>query len=86
MYHYYGISSRLCCIKSIIKSGSTASNFNIVFTNIEEINQVTESWDINDFDNRILGGLDITTYDITMLQAEVTNEHQIVLNVDMKKH
>lgn len=86
MYHYYGISSRLCCIKSIIKSGSIASNFNIVFTNIEEINQATESWDINDFDNRILGGLDITTYDITMLQAEVTNEHQIVLNVDMKKH
>ena len=86
MYHYYGISSRLCYIKSIIKSGSIASNFNIVFTNIEEINQVTESWDINDFDNRILGGLDITTYDITMLQAEVINEHQIVLNVDMKKH
>ena len=86
MYHYYGISSRLCYIKSIIKSGSIASNFNIVFTNIEEINQVTESWDINDFDNRILGGLDITTYDITMLQAEVTNEYQIVLNVDMKKH
>lgn len=86
MYHYYGISSRLCCIKSIIKSGSIASNFNIVFTNIEKINQVTESGDIKGFDNRILGGLDITTYDITMLQAEVTNEHQIVLNVEMKKH
>ena len=66
-------------------TGSITSDFNIVFTNIEEINQVPESGDYNDFDNGILGGLDITTHDITTLQADVTNDHQIDLNVDMKK-
>ena len=66
-------------------TGSITSDFNIVFTNIEEINQVPESGDYNDFDNGILGGLNITTHDITTLQADVTNDHQIDLNVDMKK-
>ena len=66
-------------------TGSITSDFRIVFTNIEEINQVPESGDWNDFDNGILGGLDITTHDITTLQADVTNDHQIDLNVDMKK-
>ena len=66
-------------------TGSITSDFRIVFTNIEEINQVPESGDYNDFDNGILGGLNITTHDITTLQADVTNDHQIDLNVDMKK-
>ena len=66
-------------------TGSITSDFNIVFTNIEEINQVPESGDYNDFDNGILGALNITTHDITTLQADVTNDHQIDLNVDMKK-
>ena len=66
-------------------TGSITSDFNIVFTNIEEINQVPESGDYNGFDNGILGGMNITTHDITTLQADVTNEHQIDLNVDMKK-
>ena len=34
-------------------SGIT-SDFNIVFTNIEEINQIPESGDFNDFDNSFL--------------------------------
>ena len=66
-------------------SGIT-SDFKVVFTNIEEINQVPESGDINDMDNAILamlgGGI---THDITTLKAQVVNEHQIDLNVDMKK-
>ena len=66
-------------------TGSITSDFNIVFTNIEEINQIPESGDYNDFDNGVLGGLHITTHDITTLQADVTNDHQIDLNVDMKK-
>ena len=66
-------------------TGSIISDFSIVFTSIEEINQVPESGDYNDFDNGILGGLNITTHDITTLQADVTNDHQIDLNVDMKK-
>ena len=66
-------------------TGSITSDFNIVFTSIEEINQVSESGDWNDFDNGILGGLNITTHDIITLQADVTNDHQIDLNVDMKK-
>ena len=66
-------------------TGSITSDFNIVFTNIEEINQVPESGDYNDFDNGILGALNITTHDITTLQADVTNDHQIDLNVDMQK-
>ncbi|HIT12408.1 MAG TPA: hypothetical protein IAB58_06425, partial [Candidatus Pelethosoma merdigallinarum] len=65
-------------------SGIT-SDFNIVFTNIEEINQVPESGDINDFDNGILGQLGTITHDITTLKAQVVNEHQIDLSVDMKK-
>ena len=65
-------------------SGIT-SDFNIVFTDIQEINQVPESGDYNDFDNGILGGFGTTTHDITTLKAEVVNEHQIDLNVDMKK-
>ena len=36
-------------------TGSITSDFSIVFTNIEEINQAQESGDINDFDNGILG-------------------------------
>ena len=66
-------------------TGSITSDFNIVFTNIEEINQVPESGYYNDFDNGILGALNITTHDITTLQADVTNDHQIDLNVDMQK-
>ena len=65
-------------------SGIT-SDFNIVFINIEEINQIPESGNPNDFDNGILGGLGTTTHDITTLKAQVVNEHQIDLNVDMKK-
>ena len=65
-------------------SGIT-SDFNIVFTNIEEINQVPESGNYNDFDNGILGILGTTTHDITTLKAQVVNEHQIDLSVDMKK-
>ena len=66
-------------------SGIT-SDFNIVFTNIKEINRISESGDINDF-NIILAtgpGAGIT-HDITTLKAQVVNEHQIDLNVDMKK-
>ena len=71
-------------------SGIT-SDFNIVFTNIEEINQMPESGDPNDLDNFLLayfgtflgnGGI---TQDITTLKAQVVNEHQIDLSVDMKK-
>ncbi len=64
-------------------SGIT-SDFNIVFTDIQEINQVPESRDYNDFDNGILGGFGTTTHDITTLKAQVVNEHQIDLSVDMK--
>ena len=66
-------------------TGSITSDFNIVFTNIEEINQVPESEDFNDLDNVNLGMMMISTHDITTLQADVTNDHQIDLNVDMKK-
>ena len=66
-------------------TGSITSDFSIVFTNIEEINQVPASGDWNDFDNGVLGSMGITTHDITTLQADVTNDHQIDLNVDMKK-
>ena len=65
-------------------SGIT-SDFKIVFTDIQEINQVPESGDYNDFDNGILGQLRIITHDITTLKAQVVNEHQIDLSVDMKK-
>ena len=66
-------------------SGIT-SDFNIVFTDIQEINQVPESGDYNDFDNGILAGLELgITHDITTLKAQVVNEHQIDLSVDMKK-
>ena len=66
-------------------SGIT-SDFNIVFTNIEEINQIPESGNYNDFDNGILAGLELgITHDITTLKAQVVNEHQIDLSVDMKK-
>ena len=65
-------------------SGIT-SDFNIVFTNIDEINQVPESGDYNDYDNGILGQLRAITHDITTLKAQVVNEHQIDLSVDMKK-
>ena len=66
-------------------SGIT-SDFNIVFTNIEEINQIPESGDTNDYDNGILAGLELgITHDITTLKAQVVNEHQIDLSVDMKK-
>ena len=65
-------------------SGIT-SDFNIVFTNIEEINQIPESGNYNDFDNGILGLTEIITHDITTLKAQVVNEHQIDLAVDMKK-
>ena len=64
-------------------SGIT-SDFNIVFTDIQEINQVPESGNYNDFDNGILGGFGTTTHDITTLKAQVVNEHQIDLSVDMK--
>ena len=66
-------------------TGSITSDFSIVFTNIEEINQIPENGDYNDFDNGVLGSMGITTHDITTLQADVTNDHQIDLNVDMKK-
>ena len=65
-------------------SGIT-SDFKVVFTDIQEINQVPESGDYNDFDNGVLNSMGITTHDITTLQADVTNDHQIDLNVDMKK-
>ena len=65
-------------------SGIT-SDFNIVFTDIQEINQVPESEDIRDLDNIVLGVLDLLqgggiTHDITTLKAQVVNEHQIDLN------
>ena len=66
-------------------TGSITSDFSIVFTNIEEINQGQASGNINDFDNGIIGIHGKTTHDITTLQADVTNDHQIDLNVDMKK-
>ena len=66
-------------------TGSITSDFSIVFTNIEEINQGQASGNINDFENGILGIHGKTTHDITTLQADVTNDHQIDLNVDMKK-
>ena len=66
-------------------TGGITSDFNIVFTNIEEVNQVPESGNFNDFDNVILGIFEKITHDITTLQADVTNDHQIDLNVDMKK-
>ena len=67
-------------------SGIT-SDFNIVFTNIEEINQIPESGDFTsiDIDNAILADVGGVTHDITTLKAQVVNEHQIDLNVDMKK-
>ena len=71
-------------------SGIT-SDFKIVFTNIEEINQMPESGDIRDLDNIVLAQLNLLqggegiTRDITTLKAQVVNEHQIDLNVDMKK-
>ena len=71
-------------------SGIT-SDFKIVFTNIEEINQMPESGDIRDLDNIVLAQLNLLqggegiTHDITTLKAQVVNEHQIDLNVDMKK-
>ena len=76
-------------------TGSITSDFSIVFTNIEEINQGQASGNINDFENGIIGidgktthditTLQAETHDITTLQADVTNDHQIDLNVDMKK-
>ena len=71
-------------------SGIT-SDFNIVFTNIEEINQIPESGDYGDLDNIILAqngimlGVNGITQDITTLKAQVVNNHQIDLAVDMKK-
>ena len=68
-------------------SGIT-SDFKVVFTDIQEINQVPESGDYNDFDNGTIVGWDdddIYTHDITTLKAQVVNEHQIDLSVDMKK-
>ena len=66
-------------------SGIT-SDFKVVFTDIQEINQVPESGNYNDFDNGILAGLELgITHDITTLKAQVVNEHQIDLSVDMKK-
>ena len=65
-------------------SGIT-SDFKVVFTNIEEINQIPESGNYNDFDNGVLGELGTITHDITTLKAQVVNEHQIDLSVDMKK-
>ena len=65
-------------------SGIT-SDFKVVFTDIQEINQVPESGNYNDFDNGILAGLEGITHDITTLKAQVVNEHQIDLSVDMKK-
>ena len=66
-------------------SGIT-SDFNIVFTDIQEINQIPESGDF-DMDNALLAvlGANGITHDITTLKAQVVNEHQIDLNVDMKK-
>ena len=67
-------------------SGIT-SDFKIVFTDIQEINQVPESGDFTsiDIDNAILADVGGVTHDITTLKAQVVNEHQIDLNVDMKK-
>ncbi len=66
-------------------SGIT-SDFKVVFTDIREINQIPESGNYNDFDNGILAGLELgITHDITTLKAQVVNEHQIDLSVDMKK-
>ena len=66
-------------------SGIT-SDFKVVFTDIQEINQIPESGDYNDFDNAILAQLGLgITHDITTLKAQVVNEHQIDLSVDMKK-
>ena len=66
-------------------SGIT-SDFNIVFTDIQEINQIPENGNYNDFDNGILAGLELgITHDITTLKAQVVNENQIDLSVNMKK-
>ena len=86
---YAVLSSQL----NIQGTSGITSDFKIVFTNIEEINQMPESEDTfwNDIDNGVLafwgtvhgsGGI---TQDITTLKAQVVNEHQIDLSVDMKK-
>ena len=79
---YAVLSSQL----NIQGTSGITSDFKIVFTNIEEINRIPESDNVNDLDNVILalltGGM---TQDITTLKAQVVNEHQIDLAVDMKK-
>ena len=79
---YAVLSSQL----NIQGTSGITSDFNIVFTNIEEINQIPESGNYNDFDNGVLAELELgITHDITTLKAQVVNEHQIDLSVDMKK-
>ena len=78
---YAVLSSQL----NIQGTSGITSDFKVVFTNIEEINQVPESGNYNDFDNGILAGSELgITHDITTLKAQVVNEHQIDLSVDMK--
>ena len=78
---YAVLSSQL----NIQGTSGITSDFKVVFTDIQEINQVPESGNYNDFDNGILAGLEGITHDITTLKAQVVNEHQIDLSVDMKK-
>ena len=79
---YAVLSSQL----NIQGTSGITSDFKIIFTNIEEINQIPESGNYGDYDNTILAlyGKGIT-HDITTLKAQVVNEHQIDLVVDMKK-
>ena len=88
----YRASCRVCGLKPTLNIQGTSgitSDFKIVFTNIEEINQIPESGDY--YDNIVLAefgrflGIEGTTHDITTLKAQVVNAHQIDLNVDMKK-
>ncbi len=88
----YRTSCRVCGLKPTLNIQGTSgitSDFKIVFTDIEEINQIPESGDY--YDNIVLAefgrflGIEGTTHDITTLKAQVVNAHQIDLNVDMKK-
>ena len=88
----YRTSCRVCGLKPRLNIQGTSgitSDFKIVFTDIEEINQIPESGDY--YDNIVLAefgrflGIEGTTHDITTLKAQVVNAHQIDLNVDMKK-
>ena len=74
---YAVLSSQL----NIQGTSGITSDFKVVFTGIKEINRVSDSI----FDNTTLLMLDYKTHDITTLQANITNNYQIDLSVDLKK-